>query len=113
MIFASSNHVVGFHERTEVLDSDCHLLADGYYGLSKIYGEQTGRLYWDKHGVTSVFLRIGSCTPVPLDDRMLATWLSYGDLCRAVGAERARRYRRLPGDLGRVEQRPHDMVAGR
>jgi uronate dehydrogenase len=84
MIFASSNHVVGFHERTEVLDSDCHLLADGYYGLSKIYGEQTGRLYWDKHGITSVFLRIGSCTPVPLDDRMLATWLSYGDLARAV-----------------------------
>ena len=84
MVFASSNHTVGFHNRTEVLDSDCDLRADGYYGLSKIYAEQTGRLYWDKHGVSSVFLRIGSCTPVPIDDRMLSTWLSYGDLSRAV-----------------------------
>ena len=84
MVFASSNHVVGFHERGEVLDSDCDMRADGYYGLSKIYAEQTGRLYWDKHGVSSVFLRIGSCTPVPIDDRMLSTWLSYGDLSRAV-----------------------------
>jgi uronate dehydrogenase len=84
MVFASSNHVVGFHERSEVLDSDCDMRADGYYGLSKAYAELMGRLYWDKHGLSSVFLRIGSCTPAPLDDRMLATWLSYGDLSRMV-----------------------------
>ena len=84
MVFASSNHVVGFHERSEVLDRDCDLRADGYYALSKIYAEHTGRLYRDKHGVTSVFLRIASCTPAPIDDRMLATWLSYGDLARLV-----------------------------
>ncbi len=84
MVFASSNHVVGFHERTAVLDGDCDMRADGYYGLSKAYAELTGRLYWDKHGVSSVFLRIGSCTPAPVDDRMLSTWLSYGDLSRMV-----------------------------
>ena len=84
MVFASSNHTVGFHERTETLDADCELRPDGYYGLSKVYGEMMGRLYWDKHGVSSVFLRIGSCTPEPVDARMLASWLSYGDLSRAV-----------------------------
>ncbi len=84
MVFASSNHVVGFHERTAVLDGDCDMRADGYYGLSKAYAELMGRLYRDKHGVSSVFLRIGSCTPAPLDDRMLSTWLSYGDLSRMV-----------------------------
>lgn len=84
MVFASSNHVVGFHERSEVLDGDCDMRPDGYYGLSKAYAELMGRLYWDKHGLSSVFLRIGSCTPAPLDDRMLATWLSYGDLSRMV-----------------------------
>lgn len=84
MVFASSNHVIGFHERSERFDSDCDMRADGYYGLSKAYAELTGRLYWDKHGVTSVFLRIGSCTPVPVDARMLATWLSYPDLSHAV-----------------------------
>jgi uronate dehydrogenase len=31
-----------------------------------------------------VFLRIGSCTPEPIDDRMLSTWFSYGDLTRLV-----------------------------
>ena len=84
MVFASSNHVVGFHERSETLDSDCELRPDGYYGLSKAYAELLGKLYWDKNAVTSVFLRIGSCTPVPVDARMLATWLSYPDLSRLV-----------------------------
>jgi hypothetical protein len=43
-----------------------------------------GRLYWYKHGVESVFVRIGSCFPEPVDARMLATWLSYPDLSRLV-----------------------------
>ena len=87
VIFASSNHTVGFHGRDAVLDDDCAFRPDGYYGLSKAYGELMGRLYWDKHGVESVFLRIGSCVPEPRDARMLATWLSPGDLVRL--AERA------------------------
>ncbi|MGA7327411.1 MAG: NAD(P)-dependent oxidoreductase [Rhodomicrobium sp.] len=84
MVFASSNHVVGFHERSEVLDVGCDFRPDGYYGLSKAYGELMGRLYWHKHGVTSVFLRIGSCRSVPTDARMLSTWLSYRDLISLV-----------------------------
>ncbi len=84
MVFASSNHLIGFHERDEVLDDDSPYRADGYYGLSKAYGELMGRLYWDKNAVESVFLRIGSCVPEPIDDRMLSTWLSYGDLTRLV-----------------------------
>ena len=84
LVFASSNHAVGFHARSETLDHDCQLQPDGYYGLSKAYGELMGRLYWDKHGVESVLLRIGSCTAEPVDDRMLSTWLSLGDLTRLV-----------------------------
>jgi uronate dehydrogenase len=84
MVFASSNHVAGFNERTEAVGADSPFRPDGYYGLSKAYGELMGRLYWDKHGVTSVFLRIGSCRPEPTDDRMLATWLSHGDLVSLV-----------------------------
>jgi hypothetical protein len=41
---------------------------------------------WDKHGIETVSLRIGSCTPKPIDARMLAPWFSYGDLARAVAA---------------------------
>jgi len=84
VIFASSNHAIGFHERSETIDDDTQLLPDCYYGLSKAYGELMGRLYWFKHGVESVSLRIGSCFPEPRNARMLASWLSYDDLARLV-----------------------------
>jgi uronate dehydrogenase len=84
VIFASSNHSIGFHERAEVIGADTQFLPDGFYGLSKAYGELMGRLYWFKHGVESVFVRIGSAFPEPTNARMLATWLSYGDLSRLM-----------------------------
>jgi len=82
VLFASSNHSIGFHERSEPLDADCQFMPDGYYGLSKAYGELMGRMYWFKHGVESVNVRIGSSFPEPVDARMLSTWLSYDDLTR-------------------------------
>ena len=84
VVFASSNHAVGFHHRSTVLDEDAAFRPDSFYGLSKAYGELMGRLYWDKHGVENINIRIGSSFPEPFDDRMLATWLSYGDLTRLV-----------------------------
>ena len=82
VLFASSNHSIGFHERDTPLDDDCQFMPDGYYGLSKAYGELMGRMYWFKHGVENVNVRIGSSFPEPSDARMLATWLSYDDLTR-------------------------------
>jgi uronate dehydrogenase len=84
VLFASSNHSIGFHERSAPLDDDCQFMPDGYYGLSKAYGELMGRMYWFKHGVENVNVRIGSCFPEPVDARMLSTWLSYADLTRLV-----------------------------
>jgi uronate dehydrogenase len=86
VVFASSNHTVGFHPRDEVLDADCTFAPDGFYGLSKVYGELMGQLYFAKHGVESVLIRIGSCFPEPVDARMLATWLAYDDLVSLVEA---------------------------
>ena len=80
VVFASSNHAVGFHERSQKLDFDCQLRPDSFYGLSKCFGELVGRLYWDKHGVESVAVRIGSSFPEVKDERMLSTWFSYDDL---------------------------------
>ena len=84
VVFASSNHSVGFHDRTTTLDADCDFRPDSFYGLSKAYGELMGRLYWDKHGVENVNVRIGSSFPEPVDARMLASWLSYADLIRMM-----------------------------
>jgi uronate dehydrogenase len=88
VLFASSNHAIGFHERpsgdAERLDADCAFRPDSFYGLSKAYGELMGRMYWDKHGVENLNLRIGSSFPEPVDARMLSTWLSYADLARLM-----------------------------
>ena len=84
VVFASSNHAIGFHERSEKLDQDCALMPDSLYGLSKACGELLAQLYWMKHGVESVSIRIGSCLPEPVDQRMLSTWLSLRDLGRAA-----------------------------
>lgn len=86
VIFASSNHAIGFHERSTTLDADCELRPDTYYGLSKAYGELMGKLYWYKHGVESISIRIGSGFPEPSNRRMLSSWLSYADLARLVDA---------------------------
>ena len=84
VVFASSNHTIGFHRRDRVLDVTDPLRPDGYYGLSKVYGEMLGRMMFDKHGVESVHLRIGSALPAPSEARHLSTWLSLPDLLAAV-----------------------------
>jgi uronate dehydrogenase len=84
VVFASSNHAIGFHKQGELIDSDCLKRPDSYYGLSKSYGEDLSRFYFDRYGIESVCLRIGSCFPEPIDRRMLVTWLSYRDLAELV-----------------------------
>ena len=59
---------------------------DGFYGLSKAFGENLAQLYWDRHGIETVSLRIGSSFTEPKDRRMLATWMSYDDTERLIVA---------------------------
>jgi len=86
VVFASSNHVIGFHEQGKRLDASAPRRPDSYYGLSKSYGEDLSRFYFDRYGIETACLRIGSSYPAPKDRRMLSTWLSYGDLTRLVVA---------------------------
>lgn len=86
IVFASSNHAIGFHKQGEMLDANSPRRPDGYYGLSKSYGEDLSRFYFDRYGIETACLRIGSSFPEPKDRRMLITWLSYGDLTRLVRA---------------------------
>jgi len=84
VVFASSNHVVGFHKQGDLLETDCERRPDGYYGLSKAYGEDLSRFYFDRYGIETGCLRIGSSFPEPADRRMLITWLSYRDLTELI-----------------------------
>lgn len=84
IVFASSNHVMGFYRQDQVVDAKSPPRPDGFYGLSKAFGEDVAQLYWDRWGIETVSIRIGSSLPEPRDRRMLATWLSYDDLERLV-----------------------------
>ena len=84
VLFASSNHAIGFHRRTQRLDHTSPARPDGRYGLSKAFGEDIAALYADKFGIKSFCMRIGSCFPEPTTGRMLSTWLSYADFLRLV-----------------------------
>ena len=86
IVFASSNHVTGFYRQDEVIRPDAPMRPDGYYGLSKAFGENLAQFYWDRYGIETVSVRIGSSFPEPKDRRMLATWMSYDDLERLVVA---------------------------
>ncbi len=86
IVFASSNHVTGFYRQDEVVTPNEPMRPDGHYGLSKAFGENLSRFYFDRYGIETVCLRIGSSFPEPKDRRMLATWLSYDDLERLVEA---------------------------
>ena len=84
VIFASSNHVIGFHRRETNIDNTAMHRPDSYYGLSKAFGEDLGRLYADKYGLNTLCIRIGSCELRPADARHLSTWISHRDLVQLV-----------------------------
>ncbi|SFE26407.1 NAD-dependent epimerase/dehydratase family protein [Paracidovorax konjaci] len=84
VVFASSNHVIGFYKQTDRIDASARRRPDGYYGLSKSFGEDMASFYFDRYGIETVSLRIGSSFPEPRDRRMMSTWLSYDDLTQLV-----------------------------
>jgi len=86
IVFASSNHVTGFYRQDEVVNTRMPPKPDGFYGLSKAFGEDLAQMYWDRWGIETVSIRIGSSLPEPRDRRMLATYLSYEDLERLIVA---------------------------
>jgi uronate dehydrogenase len=86
IVFASSNHVTGFYKQSQTIDATMPMRPDGYYGLSKAFGENVAQFYFDRYGIETVSLRIGSSFPAPVDRRMLASWMSYDDLERLVVA---------------------------
>ena len=90
VLYASSNHAVGYYERAAYRDSDIGVEVrprpDTYYGVSKVFGEALGSFYADRHGLEIACVRIGSCFAEPSSRRMLDTWLSPADAVRLFHA---------------------------
>ncbi|MFC6689256.1 NAD-dependent epimerase/dehydratase family protein [Jhaorihella thermophila] len=86
ILFASSNHAIGYYRQTERLTAASPTKPDSLYGVSKVFGEALASMYFHKFGQETASVRIGSCETRPTDRRMLATWLSHDDF--AALAER-------------------------
>ena len=89
VIFASSNHAMGFYRRRDRIGVDEPVRPDSRYGVSKAFGEATGAFFADKYGLRVMSIRIGNVGPKPLDKRRLSIWLHPEDLfqlCR-IGLE--------------------------
>ncbi len=105
VIFASSNHVTGLYEKDEpyqsiveghyagldpaeiiIIDHTAPVRPDGYYGVSKIFGEALGRYYSEEYGMQVICIRIGSVNRDnrPLNARQFATLFMHEDMCTMV-----------------------------
>ena len=86
VIFASSNHAIGFHRRERFIDNTVVPRPDTRYGVSKVFGEAVGRLFADKHGLSVACLRIGTFRNPDRPDnaRQLLTWISHRDMVQLV-----------------------------
>ncbi|HVK90059.1 MAG TPA: NAD(P)-dependent oxidoreductase [Mycoplana sp.] len=85
ILFASSNHTVGFYRQDEQVDASAPMRPDGLYGVSKCFGEALARMYFEKFGQETALVRIGSCLEKPTNHRMLSTWMSYDDFVSLIG----------------------------
>ena len=84
IVFASSNHAMGFYGRDETIDHTPRHRPDGRYGLSKAFGESLGSLYADKYGAEVFNIRIGNVGEEPMDVRRLSIWISPRDLAQLI-----------------------------
>ena len=65
IVYASSNHAIGFYTRDDRIDGEARARPDSYYGVSKAFGDDLASLYADKYGLDIACLRIGTAAPVP------------------------------------------------
>lgn len=78
-VFASSHHLVGLHPPRE-LPGSAPPAPDGFYGLSKAFGEAACALYARRFGLRVLIVRIGNADPEVVDGRRERMWISARDL---------------------------------
>lgn len=89
VVFATSNHAIGFYKRRQRIGTNVTPRPDSRYGVSKVFGEALAALYADKHGIGALCIRIGNVNDRPIDKRRLSMLITPEDLvqlCR-IGLE--------------------------
>jgi uronate dehydrogenase len=84
VVFASSNHVIGFYPRRRRFGTAVIPRPDSRYGVSKMFGEALGALYADKYGLRVLSIRIGNFNDKPIDERRLSIWIKPEDLVQLI-----------------------------
>ena len=84
IVYASSNHVTGFHPTDRIIGLEDEVKADSRYGVTKAFTETLARFYYEKFGLQSLGIRIGRCEDSPTDERMFSTWIHPDDLNQIV-----------------------------
>jgi uronate dehydrogenase len=84
VVFASSNHVMGFYRRSRRIGTTELVRPDTRYGVSKAYGEALGAYYADKFGLRVLAIRIGNVDDRPVDLRRMSIWISPADLVQLI-----------------------------
>jgi uronate dehydrogenase len=85
IVYASSNHAVGYWERSHRIGPDEPVRPDSRYGVTKVFVEALARMHADKHGLRAFGVRIGHCSLEPVDARMLSHWVHPEDLAQLIG----------------------------
>jgi len=86
VIYASSYHVLGMHKVSDApLDRHAEVRPDSLYAVSKLFGENLSRLYYDKFGIACLNVRICAANN-PGSQRDLKIWCDREDLARLVFA---------------------------
>lgn len=83
-VFASSHHIVGLYPSDRVYDEAATPAPDGFYGLSKAFGEAACALYAHRFGIRTLAIRIGNADPQVVDARRERLWISARDLANLV-----------------------------
>ncbi len=96
IVFASSNHVTGAYEGClpvrhppdkKAISVRDPVRPDGYYGVSKVFGEALASYFHSRWDMAFICLRIGAVlqddVPGP-DPRLRKVWLSHRDLVQLV-----------------------------
>lgn len=84
IVYASSNHAVGYYARSASIDGRVPPRPDSRYGVTKVFMEALASLHADKHGLRAMGLRIGYCSMAPSEARMLSHWVHPDDLAQLV-----------------------------
>ena len=84
IVYASTNHVIGFHPVTRCIGTTAEIKCDSRYGVSKAFAEILARFYYEKFDLPSLGIRIGRCDDRPFDERMMSTWIHPEDLAQLI-----------------------------